>query len=155
MVTGASWKQQPIDEGEYSKGRPRLTVDHLEGQTATVVTIDTVEQFEFDDPDAPDGRAKRLGFYSTEFPGLVYYLNLTGIRALAAHYGETPVRWEKKRVPLVSVRVSNPKNQGKLQPALHVAQGDEWDEVLALFDQKPRRGRSASKTGAKRERTVK
>jgi len=142
-------KNRPLDGDRYNNGPTALKAEHLNGGDATVIRVHDIDEAEFPDADAPGGKRFVLVLKSTQFPDKGFFLNKTGRKIMTERFGEVPARWIGKDVPLVVVRVANPKNAGKIQPSLQVATDDDWDVVLAEVGG-PRRGRPASKRAAKK-----
>ena len=119
---------QPLGDEHLGQKKPSLKPESLDGADSTVLTISGVESVDIPDDDAEDGIRKsvRLDFEETDLP---YWPNKTGLRTVAEKYGAKPRDWIGERVALVVVRVNNPKTK-KQQPALHVAQGEEFDDLL-------------------------
>lgn len=118
-----------IDPKDY--GREPVKISDIGDAEVAVLTVTNVEQTESN----MDGESRpRLFLESREFPEKVYYVNVTGIRVLVGKLGNDEARWVGCRVPLVRAMAPNPRNKNKLQPALHIAPAEKWDELLAEYD---------------------
>lgn len=133
---------KPLGEEHMGSKKPSLKPESLDGADSAVLTISGVESVDIPDDDAEDGtrKAVRLDFEETDLP---YWPNKTGLRTLAEKFGAKPREWIGERVALVVVRVNNPKTK-KQQPALHIAQGEEFDDLLDA--QRTRKRRVVKKT---------
>lgn len=136
-------KNRALDGDRYNNGPTALKAEHLDGSNAAVLTVTDVDEATFDDPDSPNGKRYVLVLKSAEFPEKGFFLNKTSRKIMTERYGDVPGRWINKKVPIVVVRVSNPKMQGKIVPSLAVATDDDWDDVLASVGGGSRRGRPA------------
>lgn len=132
------WKNKPVDMDEFGGARPALKAETIKPATATVITVEDVEKVEVNDPDRDDGKRVSLVLHSKEYPGRGFWLNKSGIKTLMEQVGPKPADWIGAKVPLVVVRVNNPRT-GQVQPSLQVAGVEEWDEVLALAKKKSKK----------------
>ena len=134
-----------IGEEYLGSKKPSLKPESLDGADSAVLTVKDVEGVDVPDDEMEDGVRKsvRIDFEDTDLP---YWPNKTGLRTLAEKFGAKPGSWIGEKVALIVVRVNNPKS-GKQQPAQHVAQGDEFDELVKKSS-KPRR--RTAKVSAKR-----
>lgn len=116
-----------IDDRDYPQGteRPALKPDSIgyPKKNATVLTIADVDP-KVEIPDG-DGNRTVLVVIFREFPDLTFYTNKTSRNNLIAALGRDENKWRGKKVPLVVVKVNNPKT-GKPQPSLWVADPEEW-----------------------------
>lgn len=117
-----------VTRQQFSKSRPTLKAEDLQGGTATVVTIGSVEEIELDEQPK-----LVLGF--DEWPEHSYFPNVTSIGNLIEILGDETDDWKGKRVALIVVNTNNP-NTKKTVKALWVAPADEQDAIL-----RPSRGR--------------
>lgn len=136
------WRNAAINMDEFGGSRPALKADTIKPSTATVITVTDVEKLEVNDSDSESGKRVAIVLQSAEYPDRGFWLNKSGIKTLMEHIGPRPASWIGQQIPLVVVRVNNPKTN-TVQQALQVATPAEWDEVLEGF---------ASATGAKRTR---
>lgn len=134
-----------IDPKEF--GRDPLKISDIGDADVAVVTIADVEQTEMN---AGGEMRPKLILKTEEFPDKDYFVNVTGVRILVGKLGANEVRWIGQRVPLVRTTAQNPQNRNKPQPALHIADGDRWDDLIAQYDGKGRRGRPAKKATTRR-----
>jgi hypothetical protein len=150
-------KNRALDNDRYSSGPTALKAEHLDGHNAAVITVVDIEEVEFPDADAPAGKRYVLVLKSSQFPDRGFFLNKTGRKTMTERFGSVPARWINKTIPLVVVRVPNPKNAGKIQDSLQVATDDDWDEVLAEMGGGSRRaarkatGKRAAKKATKKK----
>lgn len=135
------WKNTALDMDEFGSSRPALKAETIKPDTATVITVKDVEKLEVNDPESDSGKRVSLVLQSEEYPDRGFWLNKSGIKTLTEQVSARPADWIGERVPLVVVRVNNPRT-GSIQNSLQVASAAEWDDVLAGFAAaKARRGR--------------
>lgn len=147
-------KNLALPEDMY-RGGAGLKAEDLDGANATIITVEDVDSMEFDDEDAPGGVRTVIILKSREYDK-GFFVNKSGLRTIVEQYGDVPARWVNKRIPLVVVRVNNPKTK-KQQDSLQVASADEWDKMTRAQSRgasSSARGR-ASKRGAKAKKTAK
>lgn len=127
----------PLGDEYMGAKKPSLKPESLDGADSAVLTIKHVEGVQVPDDDAEDGKRNvvRIDFEETDLP---FWPNKTGLRALSEKYGAKPADWIGEPCALVVVRVNNPKTQ-RQQPALHVAQGEEFDELVSENSKRSRR----------------
>lgn len=130
-----SWKNQALDPDDFG-GAPALKPETIRPHTATVITVTEVDMVELDDPDSTSGKRKAIVVHSEEYPEHRFWLNKSGTRTCIDKLGDVPNKWIGDRLPLVVVRVNNPKSHSS-QQSLQVAPAGEWDEMFAEFDGKP------------------
>lgn len=135
---------------ELFRGQGALKAEDLGNANATVITVDDVDSMDFDDEDAPNGTRTVIILKSREYDK-GFFLNKSGLRTVVEQYGDIPARWVGKRIPLVKVRVNNPKTH-KQQESLQVAAADEWDKITGAGTRSSRssNGRKSSRGKAKK-----
>lgn len=143
----ASWKDEAVSMDDFGGSRPALKAETIKPANATVVTVTNVEKLELADAERDDGKRVSLVLQSEEYPDRGFWLNKSGIKTMMEHIGAKPSQWIGEKVPLVVVRVNNPRT-GNIQPSLQVASPAEWDDVLAEFAGPKRR--AVKKVAAKR-----
>lgn len=148
MARDKSWKNEEISMDDFGGSRPALKAETIKPANATVITVVDVEKLEIADADRDDGKRVSLVLQSSEYPDRGFWLNKSGIKTLMEHIGPRPSDWIGETVPLVVVRVNNPRT-GVAQPSLQVASPAEWDEVMSEFSGTTRR-RGRVKTAAKK-----
>lgn len=140
-------KDQPLDDAYTTSRRPSLRAETLgPGATAEVITIRDVEFIDVQDADQEDGIRRSIVLSSEEYPELGYWLNRTGAKAIKEKFGAVPREWIGQRVPLVVVRVQNPRT-GEAVKSLQVAAVGEWDEILSQFG-KARKAKLGTRRGS-------
>ena len=127
-----SWKNSAVDMDDFGGSRPALKAETIKPANATVITVTDVEKIEVSDPDRDDGKRVSLVLQSEEYPERGFWLNKTGIKTLMERIGPKPSDWIGEQIPLVVVRVNNPRT-GDIQPSLQVSSPAEWDEVTDSF----------------------
>ena len=143
------WKNAAVDMDDFGGTRASLKAENIGKATATVITVTDVERVEVPDADRDDGKRVSLILHSEEYPDRGFWLNKSGIKTLIEKVGGRPADWIGEKVPLVRVRVNNPRS-GKVQDSLQVASPAEWDDVMDAFSGSSRR--RPAKTAAKRGR---
>lgn len=123
------------NRNDYSSSQPVIKPADIAPATAAVLTCIGVEEREFDN-------GKRLQLTFEQFPEHVYYLNVTGIDSITERLGDDDENWIGAEIPLQVVKVMNPSSK-KMQDALHVAEPDDWDDLIS-------RNRKTSKSGGKK-----
>jgi len=145
------WKNEDVSMDDFGGSRPALKAETIKPANATVVTVTDVEKVEVADADRDDGKRVSLVLQIDEYPDRGFWLNKSGIKTLMEQIGPRPASWIGQRVPLVVVRVNNPRT-GEIQPSLQVASPDEWADVLAAFDGPSKRRGVAKKAARKRSK---
>lgn len=146
------WKNEDVSMDDFGGSRPALKAETIKPANATVVTVTDVEKVEVADADRDDGKRVSLVLQVDEYPDRGFWLNKSGIKTLMEQCGPKPSNWVGQRIPLVVVRVNNPRT-GSIQPSLQVASPEEWDDVLAAFDgTSKRRAKTTAKKAARRSK---
>ena len=128
-----------VDPGAHTGDRrPVLTPEMLHDADSAVLTIAEAET----GIDIGDRVAARLAF--KEFPGVDHWLAFTSIKTLVKKLGDDDEGWVGKKVPLIRVRVNNPRT-GEKVVKLHVADTEDWGPILA---EAKKQTRSAKNTGS-------
>lgn len=142
-----NWKDEALDP-ETGGGKPALKPETIRPHTTAVLVVEDVDRITLDDPDSADGKRDAIKLTLEEFPDHAYWLNKSGTRTLIEKLGAVPRKWIGKRVPLVVVRVNNPRTK-QSQPSLQVAPAGEWADMFIEYDGRPssRVTRQAAKRG--------
>lgn len=130
-------KINPQEYGGKGERKPPLTPEVLGDADVAVLTISAVRAGIV----TADGRKTAVVEFE-EKPDYVYWLNKTNLANLVERFGDDTDDWVGERIPLVRVRVNNPST-GRLTTKYHVADPEDWDEILA--EAKRRRGRPPKK----------
>lgn len=138
---------------ELFRGQGALKAEDLGNANATVITVDDVDSMDFDDEDAPNGTRTVIILKSREYEK-GFFLNKSGLRTVVEQYGDVPARWVGKRIPLVKVRVNNPKTH-KQQESLQVAAADEWDKITGAGSRGSRSSNGRASSRGKKKATAK
>lgn len=128
----SNWKNQAIDMDEFGGSRPALKAETIKPATATVITVTDVEKLEVSDPESESGKRVAVVLQSEEYPDRGFWLNKSGIKTLMEQLGAKPAAWMGRQVPLVVVRVNNPRTNS-IANSLQVAPVGEWSDVLEGF----------------------
>jgi hypothetical protein len=113
-----------IRKEDFSKRRPKLTVDDLDGGDAIALVIASVEEINVDDD---DGKRKSLVLTFEESGEKVYYPNATSLGFILDAYGDESDDWVGKPLPLMRHAGTF---RGERYENLQVAAPESWDEVI-------------------------
>ena len=128
-----------VDPGAHTGDRrPVLTPEMLEDADSAVLTVSEAET----GIDIGDRVAARLSF--KEFPEVDHWLTFTGIKTLIKYFGDDDDDWVGERVPLIRVRVNNPRT-GEKVVKLHVADTEDWGAILAEANKKTRKAKDTGR----------
>ena len=129
-----------VNADKYGKGRPKVTIEDLEGGEYIVLTIAKFGEETFND----EVEGQKITPYLTfeETGDKVHWLNKTQVGYLIDRLGDDDARWVGKPVPLER---HTPEFKGKRQPEkLWVSPPEEWDDLLRQAGH----GRHASRPAA-------
>lgn len=129
--TQRDWKKEAIDPTALG-GRPALRPETIAPADAVVITVTDVDRFDVDDPDAESGKRQVMTLHCEEYPAESFFLNKTGTKTLIEKIGDKPADWIGEKVPLVVVRVNNPRKGGAVK-TLQVAPPAEWNDIVKQF----------------------
>lgn len=141
--SAGDWKKQAIDPTALG-GRPALKPETIAPADAVVITVADVDRFDVDDPDSETGKRQVMTLHSDEYPDKSFFLNKTGTKTLIEKIGDKPSDWIGEKVPLVVVRVNNPRSGGAVK-TIQVAPPAEWNDIVKQFA-----GRSRAKAKARK-----
>lgn len=137
-----------INKDDYSKKRPKVTVEDLEGGDAMALTIASVEDSTFDDE---DGKKKALVLTFEEAGEKVFYPNQTSLGFIIDEYGDETDEWIGKPLPLMK---NTGTFRGKSFTNLQVPAPELWVDIIEGSDltpvRKPRAAKVAVKKSAKK-----
>lgn len=147
------FRDDELGDDVLGSSRPALKADTLGGADAVVVTVADVEKVTVHDTESETGERTQLILVTEEYEDRAYWVNKTGARTLVEQLGPRPRSWIGQRVPLVVVRVNNPR-KNEIQKSLQVAPAGEWADVLDQFSGRRRRSAApARKTTTKKKAT--
>ncbi len=113
-----------IRKEDFSKRRPKLTVEDLDGGDAIALLIASVEEINVDDD---DGKRKSLVLTFEESGEKVYYPNATSLGFILDAYGDESDDWVGKPLPLMR---HTGTFRGERYENLQVAAPEQWNEII-------------------------
>ena len=131
-----------IDPKDFSKSRPVIKPDDLNGANTAVVTVRKCEEIEL-------GGDKKIVMQFDEFPDTTsnkpdeymnYFPNLTSIRNLVDGLGSNEKQYIGEKIVLEVVKTNDPVKKRQVS-ALWIASADTWDDH---FKHIAKRNRSSS-----------
>lgn len=129
-----------INPKEFSKRRPKLTIEDFEGGDASALTIAEVEMIKTDDE---DGKRTSLVITFSETGEKAYWPNASSIGIIVEEYGKDSDDWIGKPLPLMRHQGTF---KGKAYDNLQVAAPEFWQEVIEQSGLTPvRKARAVTK----------
>lgn len=116
-----------VAKGEFSKSRPVLKPEHLNGASHVMGTIEEAERIVIEDQ-------PKIVLRFEEFPEYNYFPNATSIGRLIDGAGDETDDWVSVTIPLEVVQTTNPKTH-KPTKALWISDPAEWTALKKQFRQ--------------------
>lgn len=113
-----------INQQDFSKRRPKLTVDDLVGGDGMALVMAGVEEINVDDE---AGKRKSLVLTFEESGEKVYYPNATSLGYILAAYGDESDDWVGQALPLLR---HTGTFRGERYENLQVPPLDQWDHLV-------------------------
>lgn len=133
-----------INLSDYSSGRPKLTPEDLDGDTA-ILTVESTESVTVGEESSPKDQQEKLLLLFEEFEDRPLWLNVTQIRTLVDRLGDDDENWKGEKVPVESHVALY---RGQEYPKVRVVPTERWDAAL----KPPSRSRSAQRKTIKKRR---